>query len=296
MNRTCVVLENRGLIKVSGEDRAEFLQGLISNDIHHVAPDRAIWAALLTPQGKYLHDFFVIELGGAFYLDCEAGRLMDLGQRLRKYVLRAKVSLDVVEGFSVAALFGDGALQALGLPEGTGAARAWDRGIVYVDPRLAAVGARAILPSEEVVGMATVLDFSISDATAYDRQRLSHGLSDGSRDLVVEKAILLESNFDELHGVDWQKGCYIGQELTARTKYRGLIKKRLLPVRIEGPAPPPGASVLDGERDIGEIRSAVDGMGLALIRLDAMEKAGGDASFHADDAVVRPWTPAWARI
>ena len=143
MNRTCVVLENRGLIKVSGEDRAEFLQGLISNDINHVAPDRVIWAALLTPQGKYLHDFFVIELDGAFYLDCEAERLMDLGQRLRKYVLRAKVSLDVVEGFSVTALFGDGALQALALPEEDGAARAWDRGMLYVDPRLAAAGARA---------------------------------------------------------------------------------------------------------------------------------------------------------
>ncbi|MBT5811197.1 MAG: folate-binding protein, partial [Rhodospirillaceae bacterium] len=200
MNRTCVVLENRGLIKVSGEDRAEFLQGLISNDINHVAPDRVIWAALLTPQGKYLHDFFVIELDGAFYLDCEAERLMDLGQRLRKYVLRAKVSLDVVEGFSVTALFGDGALQALALPEEDGAARAWDRGMLYVDPRLAAAGARAILPSDEAIGMATALEFAISDATAYDRQRLSHGLSDGSRDLVVEKAILLESNFDELHG------------------------------------------------------------------------------------------------
>ena len=296
MNGTCVVLENRGLIKVSGEDRAEFLQGLISNDINHVAPGRAIWAALLTPQGKYLHDFFVIESDGAFYLDCEAARLMDLGRRLRKYVLRARVSLDVVEGFTVVALFGDGALSALVLPQEPGAARACNGGVVYVDPRLAAAGARAVLPSDDVVGMAEALGFVMSDAVAYDRLRLSHGLSDGSRDLVVEKSILLESNFDELHGVDWQKGCYMGQELTARTKYRGLVKKRLLPVRIEGPIPSPGSPVLDGDREVGEIRSAVDGMGLALIRLDAMEKAGEDASFDADGAVVKPWKPTWARL
>lgn len=290
-----VLLKSRGLLKVEGEDRAEFLQGLISNDIDLVTPDCAIWAALLTPQGKYLHDFFIVQRDDAFYLDCEAERLMDLGQRLRKYVLRADVSLDVVKDCTVVAMFGDSVGQALGLPEEAGAAGAWGGGVVYFDPRLASAGSRAVLPSDNVMQVAESAGFVMSDRDAYDRMRLSHGLSDGSRDLIVEKSILLESNFDELHGVDWQKGCYMGQELTARTKYRGLVKKRLLPIRIEGPVPLPGEPVLDGDRNIGEVRSAIEGMGLALIRLDAMEKVEGVASFNAGEAVVTPWTPGWVR-
>jgi folate-binding protein YgfZ len=295
MANFCVLLKSRGLIKVEGEDRAKFLQGLISNDIDLVMPDRAIWAALLTPQGKYLHDFFILQRDDALYLDCEAERLMDLGQRLRKYILRADVSLDVVKDSAVVAMFGDSVGQGLGLPKEVGAAGAWGGGVVYVDPRLASAGARAVLPSDNVLQAVESAGFVMSDRDAYDRMRLSYGLSDGSRDLIVEKSILLESNFDELHGVDWQKGCYMGQELTARTKYRGLVKKRLLPIRIEGPVPSPGAPVLDGGRNVGEVRSAIDGMGLALIRLDAMEKVEGDASFNAGEAVVTPWTPGWAR-
>ena len=123
MKQTSVVLERRGLIKVTGEDRVEFLQGLVSNDMEKVSPERAVWAALLTPQGKYLHDFFVVALGEAIYLDCEADRLVDLGQRLRRYVLRAQVSLDVEKELAVMALFGENAPSRLDLKEKPGAAR-----------------------------------------------------------------------------------------------------------------------------------------------------------------------------
>jgi len=115
---------------------------------------------------------------------------------------------------------------------------------------------------------------------------------DGSRDLVPEKSILLEAGFDELNGVDWQKGCYVGQELTARTKYRGLIKKRLFPVRIDGPAPEPGTMVTAQGRDAGEVRSSRDGIGLALLRLDAVE---ANDSLSADGAAITPLRPDWMR-
>jgi folate-binding protein YgfZ len=132
-----------------------------------------------------------------------------------------------------------------------------------------------------------------ADFGEYDRLRLGLGIPDGSRDLVLDKSILLESGFDELNGVDWDKGCYIGQELTARTKYRGLIKKRLFPVRIDGPAPEPGAIVtLDGH-EAGEMRSSSDGMGLALLRLEAV---ASKQKLAVRDTAIVPITPDWMRL
>jgi folate-binding protein YgfZ len=292
---TYVMLPERGLVTVAGEDRADFLQGLISNDITHVGPARVIWAALLTPQGKYLHDFFVAELEHTIYLDCEADRLMDLGQRLSRYKLRARIELGMADNFVVAVMPGTAALNRLGLTEEPGAAAAFGGGIVYADPRLAQAGARAILPKGSAEGALRDAGFTAGDRAEYDMRRLALGLSDGSRDLVVEKSILLESNFDELHGVDWDKGCYMGQELTARTKYRGLIKKRLMPVDIDGDIPPPGTPVTLAGKDVGELRSARDGKGLALLRLEQVERVmAGDGEFVSGAARLTPRKPDWA--
>src|SRR5260370_16452201 len=131
------------------------------------------------------------------------------------------------------------------------------------------------------------------DFAASDRHRLGPGIPDGSSDLVADKSVLLEAGFEELNGVDWQKGCYVGQELTARTKYRGLIKKRLFPVHIDGPAPMPGTMVTADGRDAGEVRSSRDGQGLALLRLDAVD-AG--RQLLAGQAALPPAAPDWVRI
>ena len=286
-------LESRGIVSVGGEDRTTFLQGLISNDIDRVAVDRAIWAALLTPQGKYLHDFFVAGIDETLYLDCESDRLMDLGKRLHRYKLRAQVELGIGEGMAVYALFGGGALDALNLSADAGAARSLRDGIVYTDPRLPAVGARALLPASDAENLLETLGFHAADTNSYETLRLEHGLSDGSRDLIVEKSTLLENNFDELHGVDWEKGCYMGQELTARTKYRGLVRKRLMPVRIDGPVPELGTPLMAGDKEIGEMRSGQNSRGLALIRLERFEEADTD-SLNAGDARIFPEKPVWA--
>lgn len=267
-----LVDERRGVIAVSGDDRGAFLQGLVSNDVRRVAADRAVYAALLTPQGRYLHDFFIAAIGDALYLDCEAARRDDLTRRLSLYKLRAKVTLaDATEQFAVALLFGGDVLSRCGLPEEAGRAKALDGGCLYVDPRLAGLGARAILPREQAVQILAGLGTLAGSTDDYDRLRLSLGVPDGSRDLAVEKALLLENGFDELNGIDWQKGCYMGQELTARTKYRGLVKKRLLPVAVDGPLPAPGTPIMRGGEEAGEMRSGSDGMGLALLRLDHAE-------------------------
>ena len=287
-----VVLEDRGILAVSGPDRRAFLQGLVSNDVEKIAADRAIYAALLTAQGKYLHDFIMVAAGEAIWLDAEAGRLADLRRRLSMYRLRAKVTLDELPDLAVAAVFGDGVCGVLDLPEQPGAARPFAGGVALVDPRLMALGARVILPREDIRETLIAAGIAEADFAAYDRHRLALGIPDGSRDLIVEKSILLESGFDELNGVDWQKGCYIGQELTARTKYRGLIKKRLFPVRIDGPAPASGTILsLDG-KEAGEMRSSRDGTGLALLRRDAVVEG---QPLAAEGATLTPMQLEWMR-
>lgn len=288
-------MPERGVLSVSGEDTRKFLQGLISNDTARVAPDRALYAALLTAQGKYLHDFFLVQIGDALYLDCEAARRDDLARRLKMYKLRSKVVLeDVTDRFAAYAL-PDAA--ALGLGEEAGSARETNGGSLYVDPRHAGMGARALLPRDTAPATLAALGATEAGHDAIEHLRLTLGLPDGSRDLVVEKSILLENGFDELNGVDWKKGCYIGQELTARTKYRGLIKKRLLPVRIEGPAPEPGTPVLLGDQEAGEMRSASDGIGLAVMRLEFLDKQAAEGGrFVAGAATVMPVKPAWVKF
>ena len=289
-----VELPQRGLLTVAGEDRRAFLQGLISNDINKVDGTRAIYSGFLTAQGRYLHDFFVAEIGNAFYLDCERDRLEDLRRRLSLYKLRAKVTLAAAPDMTVAALFGPGTVPALGLQEEPGSARPVESGVVFVDPRLVGLGARAIVPRDKV-GAFAAMGFKVASFDAYDALRLSLGVPDGSRDLPIEKALLLENGFDELNGVDWKKGCYVGQELTARMKYRALTRKRLTPVRIEGPAPLPGTAVMLDEQEAGEMRSVHGTLGLALLRLEMIEQAEKDGkTLTAGSARVTPVKPAWA--
>lgn len=268
------LLPDRGVLEIAGADRVTFLQGLVSNDVRKVGPRRAIYAALLTPQGKYLHDFFLVEQSEAILLEGERTRLPDLLRRLSMFKLRAKVTLaDVSDRFSIAVAFGNDVGSRLGLASDPGAAARFGDGIAYLDPRLAELGARLILATESASGALDAAGFSRAEPVDYDRLRLSLGVADGSRDLAIEKSILLEAGFDELNGVDWDKGCYMGQELTARTKYRALIKKRLVPVRVEGPLPEPGTTVKLGEQDAGEIRTGSGDLALALLRLEAMDEA-----------------------
>ncbi|RVT96718.1 folate-binding protein [Rhodovarius crocodyli] len=261
------ILSQRGVVAISGADRVHFLQGLVSNDVARAAPGQAVWAALLTPQGKWLADFFIFAAEDALLLDVERAQAPMLVARLSKFRLRAKVALeDASDRLAVLAGWGDAPM-----PEGAAP-----------DPRLPEAGWRALVAP----GSAP------EDAAAYEAHRLALGLPDGSADMRAEHSVLLEAGFDELHGVSWDKGCYMGQELTARTKYRGLVKRRLVPVAIEGAAPEPGALItLDGA-EVGEMRSAQGTRGMALLRLAALEAP----ALSCGEAVLRPEVPAWMKL
>lgn len=294
--RQAVFLDSRGLIAARGADARSFLQGIITNDIDKLTPERALWSALLTAQGKFLHEFFLTldpsdsSNADSILIEGEAARLSDLKQRLSMYKLRAKVELaDVSTVYRVAALFGAEALGALDLPAEPGRTTAFAGGLAYVDPRLAELGARALLPAGNAEAALKEAGFAEATLDDYDSLRISLGVPDGSRDLEIERSPLLENGFEELHGIDWDKGCFLGQELTARTKYRGLTKKRLLPVEIEGPPPAPGTPIMANGKDAGTMRSVAGKLGLALIRLEHLE-----TPLTAGEARLTPKKPGWA--
>ena len=290
-----VPLDDRGIVSVDGPEAGAFLQGLISNDIDLVTEARSIYAALLTPQGKFLHDFFVLRQGDGYLLDCEGPRVGDLGGRLVAYRLRADVALaDATEDFRVVALFGGEALEgAFDLPPGEGGAAPCAGGTLMRDPRSASLGLRAVLPRGADLAFLERAGFARGHVADYERHRIAHGAPDGSRDMEVGRATLMECGFEALNGVDFEKGCYVGQELTARTKHRGLVRRRLAPVALEGPLPPAGTPIMAGEREVGEIRSGLDDAALAVLRLERIAAAteAGVPLTAGDSRVIPPDLP-----
>jgi folate-binding protein YgfZ len=260
-------LPDRGVIELTGEDRVAFLQGLVSNDVALAAPGRAVWAALLTPQGKWLADFFILATDDALLLDCERDKTAFLIKSLSRYKLRAKLALrDLSAERFVHVAWGETPAESDAL--------------IAPDPRLAEAGWR-VIAAAELPQTATIAD--------WHRHRIFLGLPDGGRDLQAEKSVLLEAGFDELGGVSWTKGCYMGQELTARTKYRGLLKRRLVPVQVEGDLPLPGTPILHDGAEVGELRFGVDGLAMALLRLEALNAA----SLACGAATLHPLRPDW---
>ena len=291
------LLPARAALGISGDDRQTFLQGLVSADAAKVDGGHARHAAFLTAQGRFLHEFFMVAIGETIHLDAEADRLDDLMRRLKMYKLRAKVTLAPSTDFVVAAFWGENAAAAFGLPDEAGAAKPVGGGTIYVDPRLPALGVRALVPAGELSGLAVAHGFTTATPGDYDTLRIAHGVPDGSRDLPIEDALLLENGFDELGGVDWKKGCYVGQEVTARMKYRALVRKRLMPVRIDGPVPPAGTRVTAGDAEVGEMRSTAGTMGLALLRIEAVDAAAnGGPALVAGEAKLVAHKPGWANF
>jgi folate-binding protein YgfZ len=284
MSNAGFVTLDRGLVSVTGADGRTFLQGLISQDIDAVTPTQAAYGAFLTPQGKYLHDFCLAEIGNRIILDGEHARGDELIARLKRFKLRAKVDLALADDLAVFAIIGQDSMSALQLPDTPGAARQIGDGIAFVDPRSAALGCRLILPAADAAAMLADLQIAEAPLEDYETLRIRHAIPDGTRDMDVDKSTLLESNFEALNGIDWEKGCYIGQEVTARTKYRGLLKRQLIPVSVDGDAPAPGSAVCAGGKQVGEIRSIHGRIALASLRLDALESA----DLTAEGAVISP--------
>jgi len=256
---TTVQLADRALISVTGEDWRSFLQGQITQDVESLAPGEARFGALLTPQGRLLFDMFVVGRDEGCWLDVAAERREALVQRLSIYRLRAKVAFAAD-------------------PAPVWAAWGADPGPGWIpDPRLSQLGWRGYGVAAAATG----------DATAYDAHRLSLGVP-GTEDWGSDKAYPIEADFDLLNGIDFKKGCFVGQETTSRMKRRGVIKTRMLPITFEGSPPAPGAEVLAGDLRAGEVLAGQAGRAMALLRLD---RIGGALS--VDGRPVTVASPAW---
>ena len=258
-----VLLDDRAVLSVSGAEARNFLQGLVTCDMMKVTPDAPGFGALLTPQGKILFDFLIVEDEERFLFDVAREKAADLLKRLTFYRLRAKVELADLssqargdEALAVVALFGDA-------PAPAGA-------IVFADPRAETLGKRAIL----AVGAACA--FASDAREEYEAHRIACGVPAGGLDFAYGDAFPHETNMDLLHGVAFDKGCYVGQEVVSRMQHRGLVRKRVLKVAIDGEAAP-GAEIRAGEIAVGVLGGAQAGQGLATVRLDRLDDAKGAA-------------------
>jgi folate-binding protein YgfZ len=264
-----VVLTDRGIVEVAGAEATSFLQGLVTNDVTRAVPGRAVYAALLTPQGKIIYDFLIAASADGFLIDCAKAHAADLAARLKKYRLRAKVTIqDRSAEFAVVAL-----------PEVPPDATV----VAFVDPRLAAIGARAIVPVAALESWVRAHALNLRDKGVYDERRITLGVPDAA-DIPPETYFPLDCNFEELNGVDFDKGCYVGQELTARMKHRATARRRILPVAANTLLPVSGTPVTLNGVEIGELRAVHGSHGLALVRLDrlgeAEEATAGGATIH----------------
>ncbi len=282
------LLPGRGVVKVAGDGARNFLHGLVTADMLALAPGTARFCALLTPQGKIIADFIVAEAqakdGGGFFLDVERTLGAPLVAKLNMYKLRAKV---IVEDLSEV-------LGVLAAWDGAGTAK---QGLSYADPRLPALGLRAMLPPHLAATAAAELGATPVDAGQYEAHRIALGVPQGGADFSYGDAFPHEADMDQLGGVDFAKGCYVGQEVVSRMEHRGTARSRAVPVRYDGTAPAAGAAVTAGDRQVGTMGSSAAGRGLALLRLDRVNDAMAQGeSLAAAGVAIHPVKPDWARF
>jgi tRNA-modifying protein YgfZ len=290
------VLADRGAVKVAGDDARNFLHGLISADMLGLVPGAARFGALLSPQGKIFADFFIAEApaqdGGGFFLDVPRSLAKPLTDKLNLYKLRSRVMIEDLSEIL-------GVLVAWNGSEATGVHRGLDRtlGLAYADPRLPALGLRAMLPPHRATEAAASLSATLVDADEYEAYRIALGIPRGGVDFAYGDAFPHEADMDQLGGVDFAKGCYVGQEVVSRMEHRGIARTRAVPVRYNGTPPAPGAAVTAGERQVGTMGSAAAGRGLALLRLDRIaDAASRGEELRAGGIVIRATKPEWARF
>ena len=282
------LLPDRGVVKVAGAPARGFLNGLLTTDIGQVTPQNAAFAALLTPQGKIVVDGLVAEApaedGGGFFIDCPRALATTLVDRLNFYKLRAPV---IVEDLSEV-------LGVMAAWDGTGET---EYGLVYRDPRLAALGFRIMLPSHLAADTAADLGATLVEAADYEAHRIALGVPRGGLDFTYGDAFPHETDMDQLNGVDFAKGCYVGQEVVSRMEHRGTARNRVVPVAYEGFAPEPGAPVTAADKPVGVFGSRAQERALALLRLDrAADALAAGSPLVAGGATLRLVKPDWARF
>jgi folate-binding protein YgfZ len=280
------LLPDRGVLKVVGDDARKFLHGLVTADMLDLTPGQARFCALLTPQGKIIADFFVVEApqaeGGGFFLDIPRAVAPTLVEKLNLYKLRARVLIeDLTEILGVIAAW-----------DGSGTTK---QGLCYADPRLPALGLRIMLAPHRAAAAANDLGATLESAEDYESHRIALAVPRGGLDFAYGDAFPHETDMDQLGGVDFAKGCYVGQEVVSRIEHRGIARTRAVALRYDGAAPASGAPITAGERQVGTMGSAARGCGIALIRLDRVAEAEQSA-LAAGGISIRLVKPEWARF
>jgi folate-binding protein YgfZ len=280
------LLPDRGVVKVAGDDARGFLTGLVTNDATKVAPGSPRFAALLTPQGKIIVDFILAEApaedGGAFFLDCPKAMAPALVEKLNFYKLRAKV---ICEDLSA----------ALGVMAAWDGTAATDYGLCYADPRLPGLGSRIMLPPHLAAEAAADLGATLVDDEAYETHRILLGVPRGGIDFAYGDTFPHEADMDQLQGIDFGKGCYVGQEVVSRVEHRASARSRVVPIAYDEFAPMSGLDVMAGDKQVGTLGSTAKGRGLAMLRLDRVEDAlAAGTPLTAGGIGIRAVKPAWA--
>lgn len=276
-------LSDRGVIKVSGEDARHLLNGLVTSDVSEIAPGTARFAALLTPQGKIVVDFLITAapegLGSGLLIDCPKALAQTLATKLGFYKLRAKVTIEnLSDTLGVLALW-DGAPDAT--PD-----------LSFADPRADKLGWRVLIPQDVAETTAKLAGAVLTDSDAYEAHRIACGVPRGGIDFMYSDAFPHETNMDRLNGVDFDKGCYVGQEVVSRMQHRGTARTRTVRLILDGPRPEQGISVEAGGKSVGVMGSSANGAGLALLRIDRVAEAlDAGGSLTAGGIAVRIASP-----
>lgn len=258
------LLSNRGVIKLSGEDAKTFLNGLITTDTTKLEPGAGRFGALLTPQGKIVADFLITEVpvghGGGLLIDCPRALAQPLATKLGFYKLRAKVSVEnLSDAFGILAVWG-------GEP-------AVKPDLCFADPRAEDLGWRILIPPELAAKTATLVGAKMTDEAAYEAHRIACGVPRGGVDFNYGDAFPHETNMDHLHGVDFDKGCYVGQEVVSRMQHRGTARTRTVRVTFDGGAPDASVPILANDKQVGTMGSSAHNSGLATVRIDKVSDA-----------------------
>lgn len=257
-------LPDRGVVKVSGEDARAFLDGLITTNVEQVRPGIGRFGALLTPQGKIIVDFLVTEApeahGGGFVFDLPLALAQAFATKLGFYKLRKMVTVDNLSS-------------QLGVMAAWDGAPATKPELAFADPRDPQLGWRMFVPDDLVDETAAALGADVTDSDAYEAHRIANGAPRGGVDFIYGDAFPHETNMDRLHGVDFDKGCYVGQEVVSRMQHRGTARTRTIRVRLDGSVPEIGLPVIAGDKPVGTMGSSANGIGLALLRTDRVSDA-----------------------
>lgn len=282
-----VLFPDRAVIRLTGEDASRFLHGIVTNSVEKLAPGAAVFTALLTPQGKIVVDFYAVAVagdeGGGFVLDVPAALADELVKKLGLYKLRAKVEIAARPDLAVAVV-----LDKEPAP---------DLGLSFLDPRHAGLGWRVILPAQGAKEALDAAGATPVGPEVWHGRRISLGIPQGGKDFIYGDTFPHEADMDLLGGVDFRKGCFIGQEVVSRVERRDIARKRVVPVAFEDGAPEPGAEVKAGERAVGYMGSAAGRLGLAMLRLDRVDesmKEGGKLSAGGIELTLVK--PDWANF